>query len=283
MTSPPSAPGHHPTNLPPRLPSLVGRQEDLATLTELLSSPQTSVITLMGPGGTGKTSLAGALGQKLLSSFSDGVFFVDLSALIDHALVIPVIAQTLALKETPGRTLTQILGDYLASKDMLLSSTTSSRSSPPQQRCRPPHQSTRPQGHGHLPRGAAHPKRADLLPRSPRASLPDYHDLAEVDGGPSPWSSPISRDPRTCSRSSAPALRPCSRISASSCAPPSHLTQESRSTPREMPCSMRSLVPRTRSVERSKPSGRFPPMTSEREWKLGVRMGIHTGEADCFR
>ena len=112
--------GTHPTNLPPRLASLIGREQDLAALTELLASPQTSVVTLTGPGGTGKTSLAAALGAQLLPSFPDGIFFVDLSALNDPALVIPVLAQTLALKETPGRTLQQSLTEHLSSKEMLV-------------------------------------------------------------------------------------------------------------------------------------------------------------------
>ena len=112
--------GTHPTNLPPRPASLIGRQQDLAALEELLGSPQTSVVTLTGPGGTGKTSLAAALGAQLLSSFADGVFFVDLSALNDPSLVIPALAQALALKETPGSTLQQSLIEHLAAKDMLV-------------------------------------------------------------------------------------------------------------------------------------------------------------------
>ncbi|MGI8519963.1 MAG: adenylate/guanylate cyclase domain-containing protein, partial [Actinomycetota bacterium] len=112
--------GAHPTNLPPRLASLIGREQDLAALKELFGSPQTSMVTLVGPGGTGKTSLAAALGGQLLSKFSDGVFFVDLSALTDPSLVIPALAQTLALKETPGGSLQQSLATHLSTKDMLV-------------------------------------------------------------------------------------------------------------------------------------------------------------------
>ncbi|MCA1705880.1 MAG: hypothetical protein LC808_22515, partial [Actinobacteria bacterium] len=56
----------------------------------------------------------------LLSSFSDGVFFTDLSALTDPDLVVPHIAATLSLRETPGRSLTQTLRDHLSAKEMLL-------------------------------------------------------------------------------------------------------------------------------------------------------------------
>ena len=112
--------GTHPTNLPPRLASLIGREQDLAALKELLGSPQTSAVTLVGPGGGGEAGLAAASGAQLLPMFPDGAFFVDLSALTDPALVIPALAQTLALKETAGRTLQQSLAEHLSSKEMLV-------------------------------------------------------------------------------------------------------------------------------------------------------------------
>jgi predicted ATPase/class 3 adenylate cyclase len=110
----------HPTNLPPRLPSLIGRDEELSTLQQLLASPNVSVVTLVGPGGTGKTRLALATGAELLSSFPDGVFFVDLSALTDSSLVVPTIARALSLRETPGRSMRDALIDHLADKETML-------------------------------------------------------------------------------------------------------------------------------------------------------------------
>jgi hypothetical protein len=112
--------GTHPTNLPPRLPPLIGRRGELVALKELFGSPETSVVTVVGPGGTGKTSLAAALGVQVLSTFPDGVFFVDLSALTDPSLVLPAIAQTLALRESADRTLQQSLTEHLSTKEMLL-------------------------------------------------------------------------------------------------------------------------------------------------------------------
>jgi predicted ATPase/class 3 adenylate cyclase/Tfp pilus assembly protein PilF len=112
--------GSHPTNLPSRLAPLIGRDHELASLAELLASAETSVVTLVGPGGTGKTSIAAALGAQLLSSFPDGVFFVDLSALTDPSLVVPQIAQTLSLRETPGRSLRDTLIEHLSEKATFL-------------------------------------------------------------------------------------------------------------------------------------------------------------------
>jgi predicted ATPase/class 3 adenylate cyclase len=110
----------HPTNLPPRIPALIGRQGDISALTELIPSPDVAVVTLVGPGGTGKTRLSLAVGTEMLSSFADGVFFVDLSSLTEASLVITSIAQTLSLKETPGRSLEKNLADHVGSREMLL-------------------------------------------------------------------------------------------------------------------------------------------------------------------
>ncbi|MCA1706916.1 MAG: adenylate/guanylate cyclase domain-containing protein, partial [Actinobacteria bacterium] len=117
---PPRAPGSHPTNLPARLPPLIGRDSELAALIELLTTDDVSLVTLTGPGGTGKTRLALATGTELLSSFPHGVFFVDLSATTDASLVVPQIAQSLSLRETAGRSLKDTLSDHLADKEILL-------------------------------------------------------------------------------------------------------------------------------------------------------------------
>ncbi|CAN5480645.1 hypothetical protein BH20ACT21_BH20ACT21_23380 [soil metagenome] len=110
----------HPTNLPPTLDPFVGRAEDISELTSLLTSSEVRVVTLTGPGGVGKTRLSLAAGAELLPSFDDGVFFVDLSALSDPALVTGAIAAALGLRESPGRSLSETLTDYLASRQVLL-------------------------------------------------------------------------------------------------------------------------------------------------------------------
>ncbi|MCA1705881.1 MAG: adenylate/guanylate cyclase domain-containing protein [Actinobacteria bacterium] len=110
----------HPTNLPPLLSPLVGRAEDIAGIVSRLSSPDSKIVTLTGPGGVGKTRVALAVGQELLPSFPDGVFFVDLSAVADPTLLVGAIAAALGLRESPGRTLTETLAEFLAARHTLL-------------------------------------------------------------------------------------------------------------------------------------------------------------------
>jgi predicted ATPase len=99
---------------------LVGREEEIKRGCRLLLQDDTALVSLTGPGGTGKTRLALALGQELLDSFSDGVFFVDLATITDPALVIPAVAQALSLRESGSKSITETLTEHLAGKEMLL-------------------------------------------------------------------------------------------------------------------------------------------------------------------
>ena len=74
----------HPTNLPAQRTSFVGRQRATAEATSLLS--ENRLVTVTGPGGIGKTRLALKIATDLLDRFSDGVFFADLSPIMDPAL-----------------------------------------------------------------------------------------------------------------------------------------------------------------------------------------------------
>jgi predicted ATPase len=71
-------------------------------VSRLLREPEVRLVTLAGPGGTGKTRLALQGGAELLSDFTSGVFFVALASIRDPALVTPAIAQALAVREVPG-------------------------------------------------------------------------------------------------------------------------------------------------------------------------------------
>jgi predicted ATPase/class 3 adenylate cyclase len=111
---------NRPTNLPVQRAALLGREEELAELQELLLRPQVSILSLTGPGGTGKTRLALQLGAELVEEFPNGVWFVSLSPLRDPELVVPTIARTLGLREDPSRPAGETLGAYLEARRMLL-------------------------------------------------------------------------------------------------------------------------------------------------------------------
>jgi predicted ATPase/class 3 adenylate cyclase len=107
-----------PTNLPPQRTSFVGRNREVAEVTSLLA--QTRLLTLTGPGGTGKTRLALRVAADHLDRFADGVFFADLSPIVDPALVSSVIAQALLVREETGRDILDTLADHLRDRQILL-------------------------------------------------------------------------------------------------------------------------------------------------------------------
>jgi predicted ATPase/class 3 adenylate cyclase len=106
-----------PNNLPSQLTSFVGRSKEIAEIKQLLSDGR--LLTLTGPGGTGKTRLALQTASEMLDRFHS-VFFVALAPITDPGLVASTIAQTLSVPETAGRSIVESLKEYLHSKSMLL-------------------------------------------------------------------------------------------------------------------------------------------------------------------
>jgi predicted ATPase/class 3 adenylate cyclase len=117
---PPRTLENRPINLPTQPTALVGREKELEQLLGLLRRDDVRLLTLTGPGGTGKTRLALQAAAELLEEFADGVFFVNLAALTDPELVVPVVAQTLAVREQPGETLLETLAAHVAERRLLL-------------------------------------------------------------------------------------------------------------------------------------------------------------------
>ena len=108
----------HPHNLPLQLSSFVGREAEVAELMELLG--QHRLITLLGPGGIGKTRLALQVAAEAIEPFPDGVFFVDLAPVRDPELVPGAIAASLGLREQPSEPIVRTVTEHLSSRRLLL-------------------------------------------------------------------------------------------------------------------------------------------------------------------
>jgi predicted ATPase/class 3 adenylate cyclase len=105
-------------NLPTRLTSFIGRDEDLDALDALLEANR--LVTLTGPGGVGKTSLAIELGRRWLDRVQDGAWFVALDTIRDPTVVRSEIARTLGLFDGPDRPAADGLDRYLADRTTIL-------------------------------------------------------------------------------------------------------------------------------------------------------------------
>ena len=109
---------HRPGNLPRRLGRLIGREQDLQVIVSALA--QSPVVTLIGPGGIGKTRLALTAAQQLADLGRSGAWLIDLTSITSSSDVTRVAADTLGVKERPGRTLIQSLVAALQSRPALL-------------------------------------------------------------------------------------------------------------------------------------------------------------------
>jgi predicted ATPase/class 3 adenylate cyclase len=109
-----------PHNLPVQLTPLIGRDDAVARICSLFGRSGARLVTLTGPGGTGKTRLALAAAAELLDHFPDGAWMVDLAPLSDPTLVLPTIAATLNVRETGAQSARDTLGAFLSSKRLLL-------------------------------------------------------------------------------------------------------------------------------------------------------------------
>ncbi len=106
-------------NLPMLHSPLLGREREVEALRALLARPDVPLVTLTGPGGTGKTRLALHVAAALRGSFPGGVWFVDLAPLRDPALVVPTIAHTVGVPVGAATPL-QALQDALRPRAVLL-------------------------------------------------------------------------------------------------------------------------------------------------------------------
>jgi predicted ATPase/class 3 adenylate cyclase len=107
-----------PTNLPRRLSSFVGREREMEEGRALLSSAP--LVTLTGPGGVGKTTLAMHIAAAMLHDLPDGVWLADLGTVTDENLVLPAVANALRVGEQPGRELGAALIEAMRSRRLCL-------------------------------------------------------------------------------------------------------------------------------------------------------------------
>jgi predicted ATPase/DNA-binding CsgD family transcriptional regulator len=120
VVGPPATPQHGlpPNNLPLQLSSFVGREREIAEVEALISEHR--LLTLTGPGGSGKTRLALAMASEVLGGFEDGAWLVELAPLSDPELVPQAMATTLGVREAPTVPLLESLAGHLLSKTVLL-------------------------------------------------------------------------------------------------------------------------------------------------------------------
>ena len=110
----------HANHLPAQLTPFFGREEELGQLRDLILRPEVRIVSLLGPGGTGKTRLSIELAGSLQGHFADGVFFVPLAAISDPDLVPSTIAQELGVREGGGLPPLENLRAFLREKQILL-------------------------------------------------------------------------------------------------------------------------------------------------------------------
>jgi predicted ATPase len=106
--------------VPRPLTRLIGRQEDVTRVLELLDDPENRMVTLFGAGGVGKTRLALAVAERAKDRYPDGVAYVELAPVTEPLLVIPTIAEALGVEEGAGASLDIRLREALRAAHMLI-------------------------------------------------------------------------------------------------------------------------------------------------------------------
>ena len=109
-----------PNNLPSQPSLFVGRKTELGEIKSRLTNEQVRLLTLTGPGGTGKTRLALQSGAELSDRFLDGTYFIDLAPVRDPDAVVVSIARTIGLSESSNGSMLADLKEQLGDKQILL-------------------------------------------------------------------------------------------------------------------------------------------------------------------
>ena len=105
-------------NLPVPAASFVGRTNERAELRELVD--RNRLVTVVGPGGAGKTRLALEIAAETVERFGDGVWFVDLAPVADPYLVAVTVADVMGVRPEPGRPVLETIAEYAGTRDLML-------------------------------------------------------------------------------------------------------------------------------------------------------------------
>ncbi len=116
--SPALSPGEDVVVEPPT--PLIGRENLIAGVVDLLRGPGARLISLTGPGGVGKTRVGLRVADELRREYADGVVFVDLAAVSDPTLFAPTVARALGLRDAGSRPASERLLEHLRAREMLL-------------------------------------------------------------------------------------------------------------------------------------------------------------------
>jgi predicted ATPase/class 3 adenylate cyclase len=112
--------GLYRTNLPVPATAFLGREEELAMVVGMLDEPDVRLVSLVGPGGAGKTRLALQAAAEASDAYPDGVFWAPLAPLRDPALVLPAVAAALSVSEGQDSSPVDDLARALAGRRLLV-------------------------------------------------------------------------------------------------------------------------------------------------------------------
>lgn len=107
-----------PNNLPLQLTSFVGREDEISQTKNLLNGSR--LVTLTGPGGSGKTRLSLQIGADVIDEYTNGVWFAELASVSDPQFIPEAIAHSLSVPNDPSKTADETLSAYLKDKDLLI-------------------------------------------------------------------------------------------------------------------------------------------------------------------
>ena len=107
-----------PNNLPVQNTSFIGRQKEISAIKELVK--KNSLLTILGPGGAGKTRLALQVAADLIDDFGNGVWFADVSPVTEDKMLVRSASKVFGIIEDPGKSLEISLLEYLQDKELLL-------------------------------------------------------------------------------------------------------------------------------------------------------------------